>query len=227
MISSTLDDSCLALSHVFLTHWHGDHTLGIPDLLRLYPHLSNSVYKNWPSKTQQPIADGQVFHVEGATIRAVYTPGHSDDHMCFILEEENGMFTGDNILGHGSSAVEELRIYMETLRKMQSQNCAVGYPAHGAVIRDLPGKISGELAQKLRREMQVLQALKDVQHQGSGVASLSLSELVTVIHGDGLDEEVKSMALEPFMDEVLRKLAEDGKVAFQVKRGKKKWFSIG
>ena len=72
--------------------------------------------------------------------------------MCFILEEEDAMFTGDNVLGHGSSAVEELSVYMSTLRKMQAEKCAVGYPAHGVVITDLPAKIASELAQKQRRE---------------------------------------------------------------------------
>lgn len=232
MISSTLDESSIGLSHVFLTHWHGDHTGGVPDLLRLYPDLSDSIYINSPGKGQQPIEDGQVFKVEGATIRAVHTPGHSHDHMCFILEEENAMFTGDNILGHGSSAVEELSIYMATLKKMQSFNCAIGYPAHGVVIPNLPAKLSGELAQKLRRERQVLKALHDAKGQqrsmGQGkIASLSVKELVTAIHGNDLDEEVRAMALEPFMDEVLRKLAQDGKVAFQIRGGHKKWFLIG
>ena len=150
--------------------------------------------------------------------------------MCFILEEENAMFTGDNILGHGTSAVEELSIYMDTLRTMQSHNCAVGYPAHGAVISNLPAKISGELAQKLRREKQVLQALTRIRRKeiglGQGTGSVTVRELVIAVHGDGIDEEVRKMALEPFMDEVLRKLAEDGRVAFEMRAGEKKWFGL-
>ena len=231
LISNTLTTSSIALSHVFLTHWHGDHTGGVPDLLRLYPNLSSSIFKNTPDKGQKPIVDGQIFRVEGATIRAVHSPGHSEDHMCFILEEENAMFTGDNILGHGSSAVEDLGIYMSTLRTMQSHNCAVGYPAHGVVISNLPAKISGELAQKLRRERQVLLALNDMKDKKKsmgqgGVGSATVKELVTTIHGNDLDEEMREMALEPFMDEVLRKLAEDGKVAFEVRAGEKKWFGV-
>ena len=140
------------------------------------------------------------------------------------------MFTGDNVLGHGTSAVEELSVYMDSLRTLQAHNCAVGYPAHGAVISNLPAKIAGELAQKLRRERQVLQTLN--QREGGGnrrggrPASVTVKELVLAVHGDAIDEQVREMALEPFMDEVLRKLAEDGRVAFEMKGGEKRWFGI-
>ena len=227
LISSTLSTFDTALSHVLLTHWHGDHTGAVPDLLRLYPDLSKSIYKHTPSRTQQPIANGQVFTVEGATVRAVHTPGHSHDHMCFILEEENAMFTGDNVLGHGTAAVEKLSIWMDSLRIMQSHNCAIGYPAHGSVIRNLPLKIENELASKTRREMQVLEALTKIKKSmGRGKDRITVEQLVTVMHGDKLDDQVRQMAIQPFMEEVLRKLAEDGKVAFEVRDGEKKWFGI-
>ena len=217
----------MALSHVLLTHWHGDHAGGVPDLLRLYPNLSKSIYKHSPSKTQQPIVDRQVFKVEGATVRAVHAPGHSHDHMCFVLEEENAMFTGDNILGHGTAAVEQLSTWMDSLRIMQKHNCEIGYPAHGMVVRNLPGKIRGELASKAKRETQVLQALTKIKRSlGRGKGSVTVKQLVTAMHGDKLDVQVREMAIEPFMEEVLRKLAEDGKVAFEVRGGEKKWFAI-
>lgn len=233
MISSTLSTSSIALSHVFLTHWHGDHTGGVPDLLRMYPDLASGIYKNSPGKGQQPIADGQIFSVEGATVRAVHSPGHSHDHMCFVLEEENAMFTGDNILGHGTSAVEELSIYMSSLRKMQAQNCAIGYPAHGVVITNLPAKITGELAQKVKRERQILQTLTDIKHREVsmgrrkiGTGSVTVKQLVTAMYGEKINEQVREKALEPFMDEALRKLAEDGRVAFELRGGEKKWFEV-
>ncbi|KAF2429265.1 Metallo-hydrolase/oxidoreductase [Tothia fuscella] len=214
----------ISLSYVLLTHWHGDHTGGVPDLVRLYPHLRDHIYKNEPDKGQQGITNGQIFQVEGATVRAIHAPGHSDDHMCFILEEERAMFTGDNVLGHGTSAVEDLGTFMASLQKMHSQNCAVGHPAHGATITNLPAKIAGELSQKWRREKQVMIALGKVRRRG--LKSVTVTDLVSEIYGEALDEETRTLALEPFIGEVLRKLADDNKVAFEMRGGKRKWYSV-
>jgi len=193
----------------------------------MYPELADSIYKHSPSKTQQPIEDGQVFRVEGATVRAVHAPGHSHDHMCFILEEENAMFTGDNVLGHGTSAVENLSTWMDSLKIMAAHNCKIGYPAHGTVIPNLPLKIKCELNSKTRRETQVLQALDKIKKAaGRGKGSATVPELVTAMHGEELDDQVRKMAIEPFTEEVLRKLAEDGKVAFELRGGQKKWYGI-
>jgi glyoxylase-like metal-dependent hydrolase (beta-lactamase superfamily II) len=228
LIQTTLESFGCELSHVFLSHWHGDHTGGVPLLLKAYPELKDAIYKHTPSKSQQPIHDGQVFKVEGATVRAVHAPGHSHDHMCFVLEEENAMFTGDNILGHGTAAVEQLSTWMTSLRVMQSHNCQVGYPAHGMIVKNLPVKIATELGSKTRREAQVLAALRKLKVQAGprGKGSVTVPELVSVMHGDELDPEVRKMAVEPFMEEVLKKLAEDGKVAFEIRGGIKKWFGI-
>ncbi|RYP10920.1 hypothetical protein DL764_000356 [Monosporascus ibericus] len=229
LISDTLTTLNVTLSHVLLTHWHGDHTGGVPDLLRLYPYLSSSIYKHTPSKSQQPIVDGQIFSVEGATIRAVHAPGHSHDHMCFILEEDDAMFTGDNVLGHGTAAVEQLSTWMDSLNIIKSHDNQIGYPAHGAVITNLPAKVESELGSKTRREAQILRALaRNGACVGAGrrKTSFTIKQLVTAMHGDHLDEEVREMAIEPFMGEVLRKLAEDGKVAFEMRGGERRWFGL-
>lgn len=229
LIASTFSSLGITLSHVLLTHWHGDHTGGVPDLIRLYPHLEGAIYKHTPDKTQQPIVDGQVFRVEGATVRAVHAPGHSHDHMCFILEEENAMFTGDNVLGHGTAAVEILPTWMESLRVMQGHGCGIGYPAHGEVIADLGRKIALELEVKERREKKILGTLGRLRKEGrkeGRKGSVTVGELVREMYGDALDEAVREKAIEPFTDEVLRKLAGDGKVAFEVRGGRRKWFAI-
>lgn len=184
------------ISRVLLTHWHGDHTGGVPDLIRMFPELSQHIYKHTPERgTQQPIMDGQVFKTEGATIRAVHAPGHSSDHVCFVLEEEKAMFTGDNVLGHGTTAVEHLGTFMNSLRVMNTHGCEIGYPAHGVTIPNLKAKINGELAGKIQREKQALRALD---HANGGRGRVTVEEIVASIYGK-MDKSVRKMALEPFM----------------------------
>ena len=92
-------------------------------------------------------------------MKSVFTPGHAVNHMCFLLEEENALFTGDNVLGHGYSIVEDLGVYMKSLERMKAQGCAVGYPGHGAKIDDLPRKIAQYIQHKELREKQVYSTL--------------------------------------------------------------------
>ena len=144
LLASALKAGGISLEYVLITHWHGDHSGGAPDLARMYPHIKEHIYKNDPEQGQQNILDGEIFHVEGATVTAVHAPGHSEDHMCFVLEEEK-MFTSDNILGHGTNVVEGLGLYTSSLQKMAGKNCITGHPAHGVTIDDLHAKIGREL----------------------------------------------------------------------------------
>lgn len=82
------------MQQVLLTHWHGDHVGGVSDLKGLCPQAI--VHKHDPEDGQEDIYDGQVFCVEGATLKACHTPGHTYDHMAFIIEEEDALITGDS-----------------------------------------------------------------------------------------------------------------------------------
>lgn len=95
-MTSVLSSEKATVHQALLTHWHGDHVGGVKDLLRLCPQAS--VYKCAPDEDegQLGIVDGQVFSVEGATLKAVFSPGHTEDHMAFVLEEEDAIFTGDS-----------------------------------------------------------------------------------------------------------------------------------
>lgn len=144
---------------MLLTHWHADHTGGVDDLRQYDPGVA--VHKNRPGPGQRPIADGQTFRTQGATLRAVVAPGHAADHTCFLLAEENALFTGDNVLGHGYSVAEDLGAYTRSLRRMAGLGCATGYPGHGAVVRDLPRTMARYIAQRDARERRVYAALAE------------------------------------------------------------------
>ncbi|KAF2847113.1 metallo-beta-lactamase superfamily protein [Plenodomus tracheiphilus IPT5] len=224
LLASVLESRNISIKYVLLTHWHGDHSGGVPDLLQLYPALEDHIFKNDPEPGQQNIVDGQSFSVEGATVIAVHTPGHSEDHMCFILKEEESMFTGDNILGTGTSAVEDLGVFMSSLRKMKNLNCKAGHPGHGDTIKDVNMKIGKELISKLRREQQVIEAMQGMHERGE--KRMTVRDIVDSIYGGSVDETTRTLALEPFIDEVLRKIAGDGKVGFEKRAGRKRWFLV-
>lgn len=221
-----LEELDIEIAYVLLTHWHGDHTGGVSHLAHYDSKYADRVYKNQPDSGQNPIRDGEVFRVEGATVRAVFTPGHARDHMCFALDEENALFTGDNVLGHGYSVVEDLGTYVESLHTMQDQQCQFGYPAHGERIVDLPAKVSEYLRHKETRIRQVYTALLKNRSYGlgGGKEGMAVSDIVEVLYGN-VPDDVSKAALEPFLHQVLWKLAEDRIVGFRP--GKTRvWFAF-
>ena len=224
-----LEERQLDISHVLLTHWHGDHTGGVADLVAYDRRLASRIYKNQPDRGQKAIADGQIFRAEGATVQAVFTPGHAVDHMCFLLKEENALLTGDNVLGHGYSVVQDLGTYMKSLTRMAAQHCVTGYPAHGAKIGNLPAKMQDYIHHKEFRVRQVFSTLarskselETLGHAGRG--GMTLREIVRSIYGD-VPHDVVDKALSPFLTQVLWKLAEDRKVGFEPgEPTKRRWF---
>ncbi|KAL4742487.1 beta-lactamase-like protein [Aspergillus similis] len=157
-LKKVLSDENATVHQALVTHWHHDHVGGISDLLRLCPEVT--IYKHQPGEGQVDIQDGQVFQVEGATLRAAHTPGHTVDHMMFVFEEENAIFTGDNILGHGTAVFEDLKAYLDSLKRMQNRVSGRGYPGHGAVVGNATAKIAEYIRHRQQREDEVIRVLR-------------------------------------------------------------------
>ena len=129
--------------------------------------------KPWPGKDEaagapiSAIEDGAIVRTEGATLRAIHTPGHAPDHLCYYLEEERALFTGDVVLGAGTTVIPDdtgdLGQYMASLRRLLELDAALIYPAHGPVIRNARQKIEEYIAHRELRERQVLEALADAE----------------------------------------------------------------
>ncbi|ORY60724.1 metallo-beta-lactamase domain-containing protein [Pseudomassariella vexata] len=158
-LKKTLADEQATIKSALLTHWHHDHIQGAGDLLEHSP--DTAIYKCDPHEGWLDIKDGQTFEVEGATLTAVYTPGHTTDHMAFVLRDENALFTGDNVLGYGTAVFEDLGTYLRSLEKMEKLDDVKGraYPGHGPVIRNAKTTIREYISHRREREDQVLQTL--------------------------------------------------------------------
>ncbi|CAG0989543.1 hydrolase [Gammaproteobacteria bacterium] len=156
------------LQEIVLTHSHSDHVGGIADVLRRFGPLrvSKLVRRAEPFVGTDLVAirDGDRIATEGATLRALFTPGHADDHLCFALEEEPAIFSGDNVLGVGTTVIPveggDLGLYMASLERLLAEPAGRIYPAHGPCIEDGPAKLREYLAHRLDRERQILAALR-------------------------------------------------------------------
>jgi len=159
---------CQAISEIVLTHGHPDHIGGAESVMKRFGEVP--VHKRpWPEIDTaypfeiSPIDDGSVIETEGATLRGVHTPGHCPDHLCFILEEERAAFSGDNVLGIGTTVIPSesgsLLDYMTSLSRLEDEKPARIYPAHGPCIQDGRAKVREYIEHRLERERQILEAM--------------------------------------------------------------------
>lgn len=232
LLTSVLSSEGATIAKALLTHWHPDHVGGVQDVLTLCKDAS--IHKHHPVTGQSDIQDGQTFHVEGATLRAFHCPGHTSDHMAFILEEENAIFTGDNVLGHGTAVFEDLATYLQSLSLMRHQFSGRAYPAHGALILDGRARIEEYITHRQRREEEVLEILARpfLFHQALPPANsdpnnesdketkapaptegLTPGELVKIIYKDV--PTTLHPAAEKGVVQILRKLSREGKIVSQ------------
>lgn len=206
-LKKTLQQENATISQTIITHWHPDHVGGIKDVLGLFP--SCPIYKNEPRQGELDISHDQTFSTDGATLKAFHSPGHTTDHMALILDEEDAMFTGDNVLGQGTAVFEDLKTYMESLEKMSKAFNGRAYPGHGPVLEDGKAKVKEYIKHRQDREEQLVSVLKG--QFGESKDGWSSMELVKVIYKD-YPEHLHAPA-EGSMLQVLKKLEKEGRAS--------------
>jgi glyoxylase-like metal-dependent hydrolase (beta-lactamase superfamily II) len=111
------------------------------------------------------VKDGDVLNGNGFTFECVHTPGHTSNHMCFALKEEQALFTGDHIMGWSTTVVTppdgDMAQYMDSVRKLEARGDKTLYPTHGAPVTAPKPFLAAYLAHRVDRENQVLACLKD------------------------------------------------------------------
>lgn len=109
------------------------------------------------------LADGEAMTGPGWTLRAVATPGHTSNHLCFALEESGALFTGDHVMGWSTSVVVppdgDMGAYMKSLELLHTREDRIYYPAHGPAVEKPRQLVRGMIGHRKQRENQILRLL--------------------------------------------------------------------
>ena len=109
------------------------------------------------------LADGDAAEGEGWTLRALATPGHTSNHLCFAFEETGALFSGDHVMGWSTSVVSppdgDMGDYMASLERLMDREDRVHYPGHGDQVDNPRRFVRGLLGHRKQREGQILRLL--------------------------------------------------------------------
>jgi glyoxylase-like metal-dependent hydrolase (beta-lactamase superfamily II) len=148
---------------VLLTHGHADHSEGARELAERAGARLSALDPAWQGPGAPGLVPGQPLLRAGVALVPVPTPGHSADHCCFLFRAERAMFTGDHVLGRGSTVVDwpsgDMGAYMRSLSALLDYDLERLYPGHGPLVPDAGAKIDEYLDHRRQRERQVLAAL--------------------------------------------------------------------
>ncbi|HXG99037.1 MAG TPA: MBL fold metallo-hydrolase [Sphingomicrobium sp.] len=109
------------------------------------------------------LKDGEAIVVDGRTIVAVATPGHTSNHLCFADETSGALFTGDHVMAWSTTVVippdGDMSAYMASLHKLRQRDDRIFYPAHGPPVAKPQQFLRGLIGHRMQRESQILRRL--------------------------------------------------------------------
>jgi len=187
---------------VLVTHDHPDHAPGaVP-----FGRLVGAPVRAMRLRGAERLRDRERFRTDGVEVTTVATPGHTPDHLSFWIAGEGALFTGDAVLGRGTSVLDppegDLARYLRSLQAMLDLGPRTIYPGHGPTVLRAPEKLREYLAHRADREAQVLAALAD--------GPTTIPEIVAGIYVDH-SPDVFPLAERSVLAH-LRKLEHDGRV---------------
>ncbi len=195
---------------ICLTHGHPDHAAGAAELtLRLSAPIAataNSARLAALDPPELELGAAVAIQFDEGRLEVIPAPGHSPDHVCFHWPEARALFSGDVILGEGTSMIAppegDMAAYLATLERLGGLDLAAIYPGHGPLIEEPARKIEEYIEHRMARESQVLEAL-------SGGAR-TVAEIRARVYAD-LDSHLQRAA-EGSVSAHLAKLIAEGRV---------------
>lgn len=188
---------------VLVTHTHMDHAPLANPLAR---DLGVPAVGYAPGPRFDPdirLLDGATFDVGGLQLEVIHTPGHSDDHLCFLAGDV--LFTGDHMIGGSSVMVESMGPYLESLDKLRGRGLKRLYPGHGDEMGDPDQVIDWYVAHRRQRHNQILEAI--------GAGCRTVAEIVETVYAD-VEGSLHPLAARSVQAHVML-LSEEGRIAWE------------
>jgi len=193
---------------IVCTHTHEDHAPGVAGLQARTGAEVLAFDERDELKIDRALGDGDVIEATEFVLRAIHTPGHASNHLCFLLEQERMLFSGDHIM-EGSTVViappdGDMAAYLRSLDRLTTLRPRLRSiaPGHGHLIETPAAKIDEYVTHRLAREAQVLDALERA-------GSTTIEPIVKELYAD-VPVELHVMAAHSVWAHLL-KLAEDDK----------------
>ncbi|MGE4338475.1 MAG: MBL fold metallo-hydrolase [Pigmentiphaga sp.] len=206
------------IRQVLVTHTHSDHSPAV----RLMRERAEFQALGWAPRNPGQDAfepdhepcDGERIATRAGTLRVLHTPGHAANHLCFLLEEQRLLFTGDHIM-QGSTVVinppdGDMAIYLASLERLLHEPIDWLAPAHGFTMEPAATIIRELIDHRLRREALVLRALQNAPD------GLDAEALLARVYTQ-LAPPLKPVAARSLRAHLL-KLQQDGQVSLEAER---------
>ncbi len=168
---AAIERAAPALELIITTHTHPDHSPAAAALARVTG--AQRIGRTAPGDGLQDLsfspdiepARDQIFALkDGLRLQAIDTPGHASNHVCYLLEGEGMLFSGDHILDGVTPVIIPpdgvMADYLQSLRRLKRKPLRCIAPGHGRVLPDPNGVIDGIIAHRERREWKVRSALE-------------------------------------------------------------------
>lgn len=165
---------------IIATHSHPDHLAGVVELAeRTGAEVAVSSRFRFDLPGARRLDEGDTVEVGDVRLQVLDTPGHCSDHICLWLEEEKALFSGDLVLGEGTTVISppdgNLIAYLDSLDKVARLEAARLYPGHFSPRDDAADWIEFYRRHRSEREEQVIEAL--------AAGRSTPADIVSVVYG--------------------------------------------